>query len=75
MTRTRQERTAGIFRAVIAAAKRIVRVSAHKLIMRGRGEIIGKVGQQNFSSVFNGLGCFLLGRTLDHGNVHWRLDV
>lgn len=41
-----------------AAAKRIARVSAHKLIMRGRGEIIGKVGRRNFAHVFSGLGWF-----------------
>ena len=68
MTSPRQERTAGIIRAVIAAAKRIVRVSAHKLIMRGRCEIIGKVGQRNFASVFSGLGRFgaTLGLTSDY---------
>jgi hypothetical protein len=53
-----QEQPTRIFRAVTAAAKWIVRVSAHKLIMRGQGEIIGKVGQRNFANVFRGLGVF-----------------
>ena len=60
-----REQPAGIFRAVTAAAKRIVRVSAHKLIMRVHGEIIGKVGRRNFANVFSGLGWFEASRAID----------
>jgi hypothetical protein len=62
---SKHEQPAGIFRAVTAAAKQIGRVSAHKLIMRVRGDIIGKVGQRNFASVFRGLGCFVTRRSID----------
>ena len=48
-----------------AAAKRIARVSAHNLIMRGRREIISKVGQRNFANVFSELGWFGAGRGID----------
>jgi hypothetical protein len=54
-------------RAVAAAAKRIARVSAHKLIMRGQDEIIGKVGRRNFANVFSGLEWFVPDQALDIG--------
>jgi hypothetical protein len=62
---SKHEQPAGIFRAVIAVAKQIGRVSAHKLIMRGQGEIIGKVGRRNFPNVFRGLGWSERGLDLD----------